>query len=106
MLAVLSTTLTSNSFNPIGASLAVTAGLEKGQIAVTTNTLTAILQFVAIVGIISFVRGIFVIRGAAEGNQQSSVMAGVTHIIAGGVAVNLKPFLIMLQSTLGVTVIA
>ncbi len=66
------------------------------------STISAILQFVIIVGLISFVRGIFIIRGVAEGNQQSSIMAGVTHIVGGALAVNLGPVINAVQSTLGI----
>jgi hypothetical protein len=64
-------------------------------------TISAILQFVIIVGLISFVRGIFIIRGVAEGNQQASVMAGITHIVGGALAVNLGPLINAVQTTLG-----
>lgn len=63
--------------------------------------LTSVLQFVIIVGLISFVRGIFIVRGVAEGNQQASVMAGVTHLVGGALAVNLGPILNAVQTTLG-----
>ena len=65
-------------------------------------TISAILQFVIIVGLISFVRGIFIMRAVAEGNQQASIMAGVTHIVGGAVAVNLGPLLNAVQTTLGI----
>ena len=66
-------------------------------------TISAVLQFVIIVGLVSFVRGIFIIRGVAEGNQQASIMAGVTHLVGGAVAVNLGPILNAVQTTLGLT---
>lgn len=62
----------------------------------------AILKFMIIIGLISFVRGIFIIRGVAEGNQQSSLMAGMTHMIGGALAVNLGPLLNLVQNTLGI----
>ena len=64
-------------------------------------TISAVLQFVIIVGLISFVRGIFIVRSVAEGNQQASIMAGMTHIVGGAVAVNLGPLLNAVQTTLG-----
>ena len=42
-------------------------------------------------------------RGVAEGSQQASVMSGVTHLIAGALAVNLGPLLNAVQVTLGIT---
>lgn len=66
-------------------------------------TISAVLQFVIIVGLISFVRGIFIMRGVAEGNQQASIMAGITHMVGGAVAVNLGPILNAVQTSLGLT---
>jgi hypothetical protein len=65
--------------------------------------MSAILKFMIIVGLISFVRGIFIIRGVAEGNSQSSLMAGATHVVGGALAVNLGPLIMAVQSTLGIT---
>jgi hypothetical protein len=56
-----------------------------------------------IIGIISFIRGWFIIRDVAEGNQQASMMAGATHIIGGALAINLGPILAAVQNTLGIT---
>ena len=56
-----------------------------------------------IVGLISFVRGIFIIRSVAEGSGQASIMAGVTHLVGGALAVNLGPLLAAVQWTLGIT---
>jgi hypothetical protein len=67
------------------------------------NVIRAILGFMAIVGMISFVRGIFVLRGFAEGNSQMTLMGGLSHIIAGVLAVNLGQFINMVESTLGVS---
>lgn len=60
----------------------------------------AIMAFVAVLGWISFIRGFFIMRGVAEGNQQASAMAGVTHILGGAVAVNLGAFIEAVQKTL------
>lgn len=57
------------------------------------TVITAILKFMIIIGLISFVRGIFIVRGVAEGNQQASLMAGVTHMVGGALAVNLGPLI-------------
>ena len=65
--------------------------------------MSAILKFLAIVGFVSFVRGIFIVRDVAEGNNQASIMAGMTHIIGGALAVNLGPLLTAVQTTLGIT---
>ena len=65
--------------------------------------LSSVIKFMILVGLISFVRGLFIVRGVAEGNQQASMMAGMTHIIGGALAVNLGPVINAVQGTLGVT---
>lgn len=67
------------------------------------GVLTSIVAFVALVGWISFVRGFFIMRDVAEGNQQASLMAASTHLIAGAIAVNLGPFMMAIQSTFGIS---
>lgn len=64
--------------------------------------ISAIIGFVAMLGWISFVRGWFILRGVAEGDNQASLMAAVTHVIGGALAVNLGPLLNMVQFTLGI----
>jgi len=65
--------------------------------------ISAVLQFMIILGIISFVRGIFILRDVAEGSQQASMLAGITHLLGGALAVNLGPVMNAVQSTLGLT---
>lgn len=67
------------------------------------TVISAILKFMIIVGLISFVRGIFIIRSVAEGNGQASIMAGVTHMLGGALAVNLGAVINFVQNTLGIT---
>lgn len=85
------------------AVLGSTAGLTGDELNSFYGIVSAILKFMIMVGMISFVRGLFIMRGVAEGNNQSSMMAGVTHIIAGTLAINLGPFLNLVQGTLGIT---
>lgn len=63
----------------------------------------SIIKFMILVGLISFVRGLFILRGVAEGNQQASMMAGMTHIIGGALAVNLGSVINAVQGTLGIS---
>ena len=79
------------------------SGLTDGELAHVHNVFSAILKFVILVGLISFVRGIFIVRGVAEGDNQASMMAGMTHILGGALAVNLGPLLNAVQATLGIT---
>lgn len=63
---------------------------------------TAIIVFLAIVGILSIVRGLFVLRGVAEGAQQMTMMSGISHVIAGAILVNFGQFANIIQNTLGI----
>ena len=67
------------------------------------TVISAVLKFMIMIGLISFVRGIFIIRTVAEGGGKASLMAGMTHIIGGALAINLGPLLNAVQATLGLT---
>jgi hypothetical protein len=67
------------------------------------DVVTAILAFMMIVGVISFLRGIFVLRGFSDGNSQMTLMGGLSHVIAGVLAINLGPLLTIIQETLGLS---
>ncbi|GJL85714.1 MAG: hypothetical protein DHS20C02_14890 [Micavibrio sp.] len=84
------------------AELQYTTGMSVDEVAHAHIVISAILKFMIIVGFASFIRGIFIIRDVAEGKQQSSIMAGVTHMIGGSLAVNLGPLLNAVQATLGI----
>jgi len=85
------------------AQLTYTTGMTAAEVDHVNIVIQTVIQFMIVVGLISFVRGWFIIRDVAEGNQQASMMAGVTHIIGGALAINLGPLLNAVQSTLGVT---
>lgn len=78
-------------------------GMDQQAVGHVHTVISAGLGFVMLLGMISFVRGWFIIKDHADGNQQASLMAGVTHLIGGALAVNLGPFLNAVQSTLGLT---
>ncbi|PCI01035.1 MAG: hypothetical protein COB76_02285 [Alphaproteobacteria bacterium] len=67
------------------------------------NVVVSILAFMIIVGLISIVRGFFILRGVAEGTQQMTMMSGLSHIIAGALLVNFGQFANIIQETLGLT---
>jgi hypothetical protein len=64
--------------------------------------ISTVLVFMTIIGYISFMRGFFMIKDVAEGSSQASLMAGVTHIFGGALAVNLGPLMNAVQRTLGI----
>lgn len=89
--------------NTTQAVLAYTDGMTEPEIRHAEIIVSTILQFMIVVGLISFIRGWFIVRSVAEGNQQASLMAGATHIIGGALAINLGPLLSAIQQTLGIT---
>lgn len=84
------------------AELAYTAGMTDTEVGHANAVIAAAMAFIAIVGWVSFIRGFFIMRGVAEGNSQSSMMAGMTHIIGGAIAVNLGAMIQAVQETLGI----
>lgn len=85
------------------AELSFSAGLTGPELDHIHNVISAVLAFLMVIGWISFVRGWFIIREVAEGSQQASLMAGMTHIFGGALAVNLGPVLNAVQDTFGIT---
>ncbi len=85
------------------ASLTYTTGMSAAEQQAALNVVSAVLKFMIIIGMLSFVRGMFILREVAEGSQQASTMSGVTHLVGGALAVNLGPLLNAIQSTLGIT---
>ena len=83
-------------------TLQYTSGMSPEAVARTESVIDAIVLFVAMIGLISVARGIFIMRGVAEGNSQASSMAGMTHLLGGALAINLAPLLNLVQSTLGI----
>ncbi len=82
--------------------LQYTAGMTAAEIGHAHAVFSAVIAFMIILGFVSFVRGIFILRSVAEGDQQASMMAAVTHIFGGALAVNLGPLLNAIQTTLGI----
>ncbi len=103
LITAVTTSFFTNPLSLTYATMQYTTGMNAAETDAAHNVITAIVRFVLIVGLFSFVRGIFIIRSAAEGNQQSSIMAGLTHIVAGVLAVNVGPLLNAVQESLGVT---
>ena len=83
--------------------LQYTTGMDPAVIAHSEAVVSAIIRFMIVLGLISFARGIFIVRGVAEGNSQASLMAGVTHLVGGALAVNLGPLVNAVQETLGLS---
>lgn len=83
-------------------------GTSTGDAAIDDHILaiiSTVLVFMTIIGYISFLRGFFILKDVAEGSGQASLMAAVTHIFGGALAVNLGPLMNAVQSTLGLNTI-
>lgn len=65
--------------------------------------ISAIVAFSAVIGWISVARGLFIVRGVSEGNSQASMMAAITHLIGGVLAINLGGVIMAVQNTLGIS---
>lgn len=82
-------------------ALQYTTGMDPDVINHSHAVISAIIRFMIVLGLISFARGVFIVRGVAEGNSQASLMAGITHLVGGALAVNLGPLVNAVQTTLG-----
>ncbi|PJB71567.1 MAG: hypothetical protein CO093_04810 [Alphaproteobacteria bacterium CG_4_9_14_3_um_filter_47_13] len=105
MMAVFSRTLFTTSDVDVTANLTFSAGLTAVENDHVMAVISAVLAFVMILGWISFIRGWFIIREVAEGSQQASLMAGMTHLFGGALAINLGPVLNAAQETFGLAAI-
>lgn len=105
MMAAASNTLFGTEVVAMTAVLNFNAGLQAVEEQHILAVISAVLAFVMILGWISFIRGFFIIRDIAEGNQQASLMSGMTHIFGGALAINLGPVLNAVQTTFGLDAI-
>jgi hypothetical protein len=85
------------------AELQYTGGMTAEEVDHVHAVVSSLIAFVAGLGWISFIRGWFIVRDVAEGNHQASLMAGITHLFGGALAINLGPVLNAVQETLGIT---
>lgn len=101
--------ITAGSMSLFGSPLTTTTaqlqyvqGLNGQEVQHVHAVISAIIKFMIVLGLASFLRGLFIMRAVAEGNSQASMIAGVTHIIGGALAVNLGPLINAVQNTLGI----
>lgn len=64
--------------------------------------ISAIIGFSIVLGWVSLARGLFIVRGVSEGNSQASMMAAITHLIGGVLAINLGSVIMAVQDSLGI----
>lgn len=66
------------------------------------QVIQALLLFVALVGMIAFIRGWLVLRAFADGQQGVTLAQGLTFLVGGALAINLGHLVNALQATVGV----
>lgn len=102
MIGALSMSLFNSPITFTYATLNYTTGMDPEEVAHAYAVISSVLAFMILVGWVSVIRGFFILRDVAEGGQQASMMAAVTHLIGGGLAINLGPLLNAVQTTLGI----
>lgn len=105
MMSAATVSLFSTNAVAVNPTLKFDAGLKAIEREHIISVISAVLAFVMVLGWISFVRGWFIIRNVAEGDHQASLMAGMTHILGGALAINLGPVLNAVQETFGLAAI-
>ncbi len=101
MIGAISTSFFETAQVKTAGAIVYTEGLDGTEQHINA-VIGAVVAFVVLLGWISIVRGFFIIRGVSEGNSQASIMAGMTHLLGGGLAVNLGPVIMAVQETLGI----
>lgn len=66
----------------------------------------SVMQFIALVGFIAFVRGWFVLKAFADGAQGASLAQGLTFLLGGVLAINLGDLINVLGRTLNLNGLA
>jgi hypothetical protein len=103
MIGALSMSLFEDTSSFTYATLNYTAGMTAEELEHVYRVISAVLAFMIMIGWVSIIRGFFILRSVSDGKQDASMMAAVTHIIGGAVAINLGPMLNAVQETLGIT---
>lgn len=67
------------------------------------NLTSAVFMVVQLVGVISFIKGVLMLRHVAGHGQPDTFAKAVTHIIAGILCINLYQFLQAVFNTLGIS---
>lgn len=102
MIGAFSTSLFDSNEVATYADLQYTTGMTPEEVIHVHNVISAVLAFMMIVGIISFIRGLFILKDYSNGDQQASLMASFTHLFGGALAINLGPLLNAVQTTLDI----
>ena len=102
IIAYFTTTLFGDSQLQTSGVLQYTDGLGSS-VSHVHAVISSIIAFAIVIGWVSIIRGLFIVRGVSEGNSQASMMAALSHLIGGTLAVNLGSIINAVQDTLGIT---
>jgi len=101
MMGTVSDSLTFQHYNSTQVALSYTDASNPDVAAKVKKTYWVMVTFIQMVGLISFVRGLSILRSVTDGNTQVTSMAGLTHVIGGAIAWNIGDFVQMVGSTVG-----
>lgn len=65
------------------------------------TVIAAALTFFQLIGILAFVRGLYIVKNAVEGTGQATMAQGFTHIVGGVLAINIYSILEVIDQTFG-----
>ncbi len=82
--------------------LQYTTGMTPEELEHVHTVIASVVAFMTIVGLISFIRGFFILKDYSNGDGQASLMSSFTHLFGGVLLVNLGPLLNAVQYTLGI----
>jgi hypothetical protein len=100
MMGAWSTSMFGNNQVATDGALVYTAGMTDAEVGHVHTVIASVIAFMMVIGWVSFVRGLFILRAVSDGNQQASMMAAFTHMFGGALAINLGPLLNAVQATL------
>lgn len=92
-----STIMTVAQIDPSG-----TLGLDSADADKIAKVVEAVMAFIMIVGFIAFIRGWFVLKAFADGQQGATLAQGLTFLFGGALAINLGELVNALQNSVGV----
>ena len=103
MMGTFSSSLFGDSTIATRASIANNVGMTTDEAARVQTVIEGVMAFVMIVGFIAFIRGWFVLKNFADGNQGATMAQGLTFLFGGALAINLGELVNALQETVGIS---
>ncbi|GAB5389559.1 MAG: type IVB secretion system protein IcmC/DotE [Alphaproteobacteria bacterium] len=87
------------SWSDMESRIDATGGLDER----VQRVIWASIMIIQFVGLIAFVRGLFLMKANAEGNSQATIGQALTHMIGGVLAINLGELIKVLEVTFDIT---